>query len=89
MISEKQGLFELIENNIDIDLNLKDEAERPIKFRSFLKRDYHPTLILYSLVDEDCSIKCFFEEKFLKEYLAGLPSYIKYGTFDSKNKIII
>lgn len=86
----EQGLLEIIQQSLDRDLKVRmaGDYETTPKFKSYLKRDYQPQLICYSLVDEKTSIKCYFEPKNLREYLARLPSYIRFENFDSKFLLI-
>jgi hypothetical protein len=81
--AEKKSLFNLINDSIDRDISKDDLAteEKTPKFRSFLKKDDQDC---YCLLDNETSIKCVFNEKNLREYLASLPSYITYDSFDSK-----
>ena len=87
MIKDKKGLYFIIDESIERDLNNEEEKHQRIKF--YLKRDH---LGGYVLVDTEsgnnnCSIKCIFSQEGLKEYLAGVPSYIDYDSFESKMKL--
>jgi hypothetical protein len=84
MIKDKKGLYFVIDESIERDL--RNEDEKPQRIKCYLKKDH---LGGYVLVDTEidknnCSIKCIFSEEGLKEYLAGLPSYIDYESFESK-----
>lgn len=79
---EKEGLYSLLVDYVTNDLSERDLSKaKEFKIRSFLKKDQEG---VYSVFDSNCSIKCYFNERALKDYLAGLPSYIKYESFDSK-----
>lgn len=79
---EKEGLFSVIKDYVANNLTERDLSKaKPIKMRSFLKKDAEG---IYSIFDNNRSIKCVFNDRALKDYLAGLPSYIKYESFDSK-----
>jgi hypothetical protein len=85
MIVEKEkaqqafGIYSLLDESIERDLKLREENN--VKFKCYLKRDVYN---IYSLVDRDYSLKCIFNEDNLKEYLAGLPSYMTFDSFESK-----
>jgi hypothetical protein len=81
--AEKKSLFNLVSESIDRDISKDDlsNEEKTPKFRSYLKKDDQDC---YCLLDNETSIKCVFNEKSLREYLASLPSYITYDSFDSK-----
>jgi hypothetical protein len=80
---EKKSLFNLINESIDRDISKEDlsNEEKTPKFRSYLRKDDQDC---YCLLDNETSIKCVFNERNLREYLASLPSYITYDSFDSK-----
>ncbi len=85
MISEKKGLYHLIDESLERDLN--SEEENNLKFKSYLKKDSFGT---YSLLDGEveansCSIKCVFSEGGLKDFFDKMPSYITYDSFNSKS----
>jgi hypothetical protein len=84
MISEKKGLYSLVDESIERDL--KGEEEKNPRFKSYLKKDEYGN---YSLVDSDssansCSIKCVFSEGGLKEFLSTGPTFISYESINSK-----
>jgi hypothetical protein len=84
MISEKKGLYYLVDESIERDLT--GEEEKNPRFKAYLKKDEYGN---YSLVDSEssangCSIKCIFSEGGLKEFFSGAPTYITYDSLNSK-----
>jgi len=84
MIKDTKSLYFIIDESIERDL--KNEDAKQIRIKFYLKREHQGG---YVLVDTEsgninCSIKCIFSQEGLKEYLAGVPSYIDYDSFESK-----
>jgi hypothetical protein len=88
MIKDKKGLYFLIDESIERDI--KHEEEKTQKMKCYLKKDHLGGYVLVDTHKEknNCSIKCVFSEEGLKEYLAGLPSYMDYNSFESKLHIL-
>ena len=84
MIVDKplQGLYFIVDEALERDVTLNEEYST-VKIRGVLKRDINK---IFSFCDKDHSIKCIFNENYLKQYLAGLPSYV---TFDSLESTIM
>jgi hypothetical protein len=82
MSSDKKTLKTLITESIDRDIerDILGGDEKNQKFKSFLRKDEQDCFCLV----EDTSIKCAFEENNLKEYLNGLPSYLRFENFEGK-----
>ena len=86
MIPERKGLYSLVDESIEKQLN--GEEQQPLRFKAYLKKD---AFDVYSLLDceghPNCSIKCIFNESGLNNYLETLPSYMSYDSLESKNEI--
>jgi hypothetical protein len=82
MLVEKQFLLPLVEkfinNNCVSSIELDDDK---CKIKAYLKKDEN---YCFSIFDKDNSIKCVFDDIFLKHYLSNLPSYTSIDHFDGK-----
>jgi hypothetical protein len=79
---EKKTLQTLIYESLDKDIERETLGgdEKNQKFKTLLRKDEQDCFCLV----EDTSIKCVFEENNLKEYLNGLPSYLRFENFEGK-----
>ena len=85
---ENKGLYIMVDESLD--KILKNQEDKPKRFKSFLKLDKMNT---YSLIEssnpkEGYSIKVVFNEDALKDYLDSMPKYISFESFNSKKCLI-
>jgi hypothetical protein len=89
MIRESKGLYNLIHQTLDTDLNQEDSrlVRKIFQFSGFLKNDGQGNYCLINLDAEmnDCSVKCIFNEIGLKAYLDNFEKSepVTYESFNS------
>ena len=85
MFTEGKYILPLIKTFINMGCNSDKFDSLDIsrkKIKCYFKKDENDCLAVY---DQDYSIKCIFETKFLDNYFKNQPSYINLDSFESKN----
>jgi hypothetical protein len=85
MIVEKRGLYhfalETVKRDIDLGILPADDEKNP-RLKVFLKKDSNEPET-FSVIDEEYSVKCIFDEKNLKTYKAEMYPYMKWENINS------
>lgn len=84
MFSEGKNILPLIKNFISVGCDSDKFDSLDIsrkKLKCYFKKDENDCLAIY---DQDFSIKCIFEKKFLDDYFILQPSYVNLESFESK-----
>ena len=83
MFSEEKHILPLIKKFLSVgcDVEKYDSLEFcKKKLKCYFKKDENNCLCIY---DNEFSIKCIFDKKFLEDYFESQPSYINIDSFDS------
>jgi hypothetical protein len=72
MISEELDLYSLVKESLERDI--RNQEEKNIIFKSYLKKDRYDNLSLVCYGWKECSVHCIFNDTKLKEYFSSLNS---------------
>lgn len=83
MFTEGKHILSLIKSFINVGCDKVKFSSLDIsrnKIKCYFKKDENDCLSIY---DQDYSIKCIFDKKFLENYFFAQPSYVNLDSFDS------
>ena len=82
MLTEKNVISNIVEKFISNKcISTEADEENNTKLKTYFKKDDKNC---FTIIDKEHSIKCIFEDNFLREYLASQPSYTNQDQFDRK-----